>query len=178
MISEQSGKKDSKTDEFIFRYRWYIGSVLLLCIMLSGGYLYWRTSENNELRIMNNGGAEQLSKKIDEQNVKIAELENKINGIATIATTNEVSAPTTDSGDVAGVATKTTANSSPLSAKINLNTASASQLDTLPGIGPAYASRIIEYRNNNGGFKDISEVQNIKGIGSKTFEKIKDLITI
>lgn len=62
--------------------------------------------------------------------------------------------------------------------KVNINTASLEELDSLPGIGPVYAQRIIDYRQSNGGFKSIEEIQNVKGIGSKTFEKLKDRITI
>lgn len=61
---------------------------------------------------------------------------------------------------------------------ININTASLSELDSLPGIGPAYAQRIIDYRENHGGFKSVEEIKNVSGIGTKTFEKIKDKITI
>lgn len=61
-------------------------------------------------------------------------------------------------------------------AKINLNTASAEQLDTLPGIGPAYAARIIAYRDEHGGFSTIEELQDIAGIGPKTYERLKDLV--
>jgi len=60
---------------------------------------------------------------------------------------------------------------------ININTASAELLKTLPGIGDVYAQRIIEYRNNKR-FNSIEEIKNIQGIGDKTFEKLKDLITI
>ncbi|NLO89277.1 MAG: ComEA family DNA-binding protein [Clostridia bacterium] len=62
--------------------------------------------------------------------------------------------------------------------KININQATLEQLDTLPGIGPAYGKRIIEYREKNGGFKSIEEIMEVSGIGPKTFEKIKDLITV
>ena len=61
---------------------------------------------------------------------------------------------------------------------ININTGSLDELDTLPGIGATYAQRIIDYRTQNGGFKSIGEIENVKGIGPKTFEKLKDLITI
>jgi len=60
---------------------------------------------------------------------------------------------------------------------ININTAPAELLMTLPGIGEVYAKRIIEYRNNKR-FNSIEEIKNIQGIGDKTFEKLKDLITI
>jgi competence protein ComEA len=62
--------------------------------------------------------------------------------------------------------------------KININAASAEELDTLPGIGPAFAQRIIDYREVNGPFKSIEEITLVSGIGDATFDKIKDLITI
>lgn len=61
---------------------------------------------------------------------------------------------------------------------ININTASAEELDTLPGIGPSIAQRIVEYRTQNGPFATIDEIINVSGIGPATFEKIKDLITV
>jgi comEA protein len=63
-------------------------------------------------------------------------------------------------------------------APLNLNTASQSQFETLPGIGPAVAARIVEYRQKNGNFKKVEELMNVKGIGEKSFLKIKALITI
>jgi competence protein ComEA len=65
-----------------------------------------------------------------------------------------------------------------LDGKININTATVEELDTLPGIGPAFAQRIIEYRESNGPFKSIEDIILVSGIGDATFAKIKDLITI
>ncbi len=64
------------------------------------------------------------------------------------------------------------------SVKININTADFETLQELPNIGPTKAQAIIEYRNQNGGFKSIDEIKNVKGIGDKTFEQLKDLICI
>ena len=63
-------------------------------------------------------------------------------------------------------------------AVVNLNTASASQIATLPGIGEKAAERIVEYREKNGGFKKVEELMNVKGIGEKSFLKLKPLITV
>jgi len=63
-------------------------------------------------------------------------------------------------------------------AKININTATRAELETLPRIGPAIAQRIIDYRTANGDFKRIQDIQNVRGIGPATFEQIKDLITV
>lgn len=62
--------------------------------------------------------------------------------------------------------------------KININTASQEMLESLPKIGETIAARIIEYRNTYGGFDSIEEIKNVKGIGEKTFEALKDLITV
>jgi len=60
--------------------------------------------------------------------------------------------------------------------KININTASKEQLKTLYKIGDKLAQRIIEYRQKNGGFKNIEELKNVSGIGEKIYEAIKDSI--
>jgi len=63
-------------------------------------------------------------------------------------------------------------------AKLNINTATQADLEKLPGIGPVLAERIIKYREEHGPFKTIDEIQNVKGIGKKKFETIKDLIAV
>lgn len=63
-------------------------------------------------------------------------------------------------------------------ALVNINTASAEELMSLKGIGEVKAAAIVEYRRENGKFRSISEVMNVKGIGLKIFENIKDCITV
>jgi len=61
---------------------------------------------------------------------------------------------------------------------VNINTASKSLLEDLPGIGPVYAERILEYRQKNGGFKSKEELMEIKGIGEKTYAGMEECICI
>lgn len=137
-------------DEFLLKYRYLIGGILIAIILAGLGTIFWEknsrkksTAENNiiaELRIQNDQLREQLS------NTAKAQIAG--------ASTSE------DQGD-----------------KININTASAAELDKLPNIGPARAADIVAYRESRGGFKTIEEIKNIKGIGDKSFESLKDLIT-
>ena len=63
-------------------------------------------------------------------------------------------------------------------ATVNLNTATLDQLETLPGIGRKTAERILEQRQKSGGFKKIEELMNVKGIGEKSFLKIKPMVFV
>ena len=62
--------------------------------------------------------------------------------------------------------------------KININTATQTELETLPGIGPSTATKIINYRKEKGKFKDIEDIKNVRGIGDSKYKQIKDLIKI
>lgn len=62
--------------------------------------------------------------------------------------------------------------------KVNINTADSAELQSIPGIGPSKADRIIEYRNMQGRFNTIDDIKNISGIGNKTFESIKKYIVV
>lgn len=71
-----------------------------------------------------------------------------------------------------------TAESPGNNARININTATLAELVSLPGIGEVIAQKIIDYRAEIGGFKNIEQIQGVKGIGEKKFGSIKDLITV
>lgn len=62
--------------------------------------------------------------------------------------------------------------------KVNLNTADLSQLQTLSGVGPVTAQKIIDYREETGGYGSVEDLKNVSGIGDKTFEKLKNDVTI
>nr|UWI49099.1 DUF655 domain-containing protein [Clostridioides difficile] len=62
--------------------------------------------------------------------------------------------------------------------KININTATLGELDTLPGVGEATANKILQHREENGQFTSIEDIKNVNGIGDKKYENLKDLICI
>lgn len=62
--------------------------------------------------------------------------------------------------------------------KVDLNSASQRQLEELPGIGPRTAERIIQFREENGPFRRIEDLMNVRGIGEKKFERLKELIRV
>lgn len=69
-------------------------------------------------------------------------------------------------------------NSDKSSGKVNINTADMSELQSVPGIGPATAQKIIEYREHNGKFKSVEDILNVSGIGDKTLENMRPYITV
>ena len=66
----------------------------------------------------------------------------------------------------------------PAAATINLNTATASELEKLPGIGQKVAARIVEYREKNGPFRKVEELMNVQGIGEKSFLQFRSQLTV
>jgi competence protein ComEA len=77
--------------------------------------------------------------------------------------------PTAPSGAASGVDTN---------GLVNLNTATADELDQLPGIGPALAERICQWRDQNGGFSAVDELQEVSGIGEQRFAELQPLVTV
>jgi competence protein ComEA len=62
--------------------------------------------------------------------------------------------------------------------KVNLNTATLAQLDSLPGVGPVLAQRILDHREKNGPFRTVSDLRQVDGIGDTRYEQLKDLVTV
>ncbi|MBQ9498403.1 MAG: ComEA family DNA-binding protein [Selenomonadaceae bacterium] len=121
----------------------------------------------------------------DTGNLRLIDAVNTAGGLTDLADTEAINlaAPLTD-GQHIHIPTKEiflqakNSSAAPSSDLVNINTDDAERLATLKGIGPALAQRIIEYREQNGGFKSIDEIKNVRGIGQKKFDAFKDKITI
>jgi len=79
---------------------------------------------------------------------------------------------------VQGVAPPAAGASGVSGGKVNLNTADLATLETLPRVGPAMAQRIIDWRTSKGRFSSIQDLMGVTGVGDKTFEQLKDLVTV
>ena len=89
---------------------------------------------------------------------------------------NKQSKTTEKSQNTTSISTNTTGKNQ--NTKVNINTATQTELETLPGIGPSTASKIVSYRKENGKFKSIEEIKKVNGIGESKYKKIKELIKV
>ncbi len=181
-------EKEWNFGEWVEANRVVIGSILIVLILISGSFLLWR---ENYFKPTMEKQLEGQEIEIKELKLEIETMKGQISDITKLQSEAKVSSPAIASDlenniDSSKVAATTQSQSSiknvalpvAIPGKINLNTASLAQLDSLSGIGPTYAQRIIDYREQNGGFKSIEEVMNVKGIGEKTFEKFREKIAI
>lgn len=104
----------------------------------------------------------------------------KINLALLLKDEMQVNVPCTAGAGVTGSATAgaAAASTNTTNDKINVNTASAADFDKLPGIGPALAERIVQYRAANGMFGDITDIKKVPGIGEAKYNQFKDKITL
>lgn len=130
----------------------YLGSINLAYILEDGMKIYIPNNQEKE--------------KIEKENSNIL-IETERNSI-TNANTNNISIEHSSA----------TTNKQNKNSKININLATQSELESLPGIGPSTALKIVNYRKENGKFKKIDDIKQVSGIGDSKFNKIKDLIVV
>ena len=109
-----------------------------------------------------------MGRNVTDEYVQLKQSQGNINSAATVAATQ------TDTA----AADNSTASQPQEKGKYNLNTATVEQLQDLPGIGEVIATRIVRYREANGGFTSIEDICQVDGIGEKRFEQIKYFITV
>ena len=167
-------KPKFEPSKLVEKYKFIIGSILLVLILCLGGYLLWR---ENYQKPAQDDKLSSYESRINDLEKKISELEKtKLESSNNQATNNQsASQPADSAGTVAGA---TTSASQPVTGKVNINTASAAELVALPGIGSTLAGYIIEYRQSHGGFKSCEEIMQVKKIKQGVYSKIKDLIII
>ncbi len=185
--------------DYIYQKRTLIGGILIGVIVIGAGVLLYSynsreqittTQNQNEITVdiegaVNNPGVYKLK-----DGSLIQDAINLAGGLSDRAD-NELMAKEINRADVlknnqkilipikieASQQVAGTETSAQNSDKININSATLEQLDSLPGIGPVYAQRIIDYRKKKS-FSSLEEIMEIQGIGEKTFAKFRDLITI
>lgn len=154
--------------------------IFVLVFLLCGAWSLWESREEKaELLYTSFASPEQFQGTANEER-RVSGNSARFSGEDTKAT---ASAANADGGGEEEVRRETKAEYSGESEteaekRVNLNTATPEELQTLPGIGPATAKLIVEYRAQYGGFAAIEEIQNVKRIGAKTFEKLRDKICV
>ena len=87
-------------------------------------------------------------------------------------------APHASAAQTSSRAKASSANAAASNLVVNINTASATELEALPGVGAKTAARIIDYRQKNGPFKKVEDLMNVRGVGEKNFLKLKPQISV
>ncbi|MEG0156195.1 MAG: helix-hairpin-helix domain-containing protein [Anaerovoracaceae bacterium] len=103
---------------------------------------------------------------------------SSINRAAVVKDGDKIFVPTAGEEGAAAPGPGGTSGQSQKEGKVNINTATSAELQTITGVGPATAEKILLYRSTNGSFAAPEDLKKVDGIGDKTFEKIKDFITI
>lgn len=138
--------------------RWAVPVAALLAVIFSAGFLAGRASAPYQIAAATERPAQQTAKAEDEQ----AQTEQPT-AAAEIETAQAADAAQTQDAPTE---------------KVNLNTADADTLQTLPGIGAVLAERIIAYREVSGGFATIEQLMEVSGIGEQKFESLREFITV
>ena len=158
-----------------------IKSIVTVIIIFICGIIYITRPEEKkiEMHIKDNISSklnieENLSKQIDSSNVIE---ETSIKGQDNIEVIDMISESYDAKSDIGN--NKKIEIEKPKNAyQVNINTASSEELEKIDGIGPSIAKNIIEYRNKKGGFAHKGEIKNVKRVGAKLYDKIKDYITV
>ncbi len=146
-------------------------SALLLLGLLAGQVRRYLERDSSPIRVE---GLQRLVP--DSSQADSTGVSNASSSVAIEGSEGVISTPKVVGAGEAGVAEQP--SDSPKPKKLNLNQATEEELETLPGIGPVLAGRIIEWRRNHGSFQRLDDLQLVKGIGEKTLRRIAPLVTV
>ncbi len=181
-----------------FRKNLYFYIIAIVCVVLFGYWYLERISPENRLVFMPNNGNEEtqtgdthtimvyVSGNVNTPGVFAVETGSRVSdaielagGVTSDANTELIDmAALVYDGQTIHVPAKGEDIPQPEDKRINLNTATAEELTSLSGIGKVTAEEIIKYREQTGGFAQIEDIMNVKGIGEKTFERLRDYIKV
>ena len=161
-----------KDKKWIRKGKFYI----LLFLLCSALYLFLSVEERGE-KVLYQGRAGEQSEAADAMEKETDAMENETESAAKNSSQIIRDAKNESENTTAKEQVKELV-SEKKNGKININTATSEELQSLKGIGPSTASSIIAYREEYGGFSSIEEIMNVKRIGEKTFAKIKDRISV
>ena len=160
---------------------WTLITILLVVTIIAGGILVWsRYSRSQPVEIS-------ISKSSSQEQLNLIYIGGAVTNPGfyplragdSIEALTQAAGGTTSSADLGGLKLYVPAVEEEKSPqKVNINRAEAWLLEALPGIGETRAQAIIDYRRENGLFRNVNELTKVEGIGTTTYEKIKDLITV
>ena len=158
---------------------WAAVILLLIIMIVAGSVLIWSKYDRSPPIEVNLPPAPEISGQISVAGAVNVPGYYPLQEGDSIAALLETAGGTTAAADLDGIKLYIpSANEAEVSQKVNLNHAGAWLLQALPGIGETKAQAIIDYRQQNGQFRHISEITSVEGIGTATYEKIKHLITV
>lgn len=173
---QEQNKKGERKYVFVLDSRFLLLGLLVLAVVFGGGVVYGRSLAPGQ-------GAYMTADAPDANQPLIPANQEDVDPTVLDAPQNPTDHETADAEEgetpfVEGESGTEPPAQPQVNKKININTASATLLDALPGIDPSKAQAIIDYRNANGSFTDISHIKRVKGIGDATYADLKDLICV
>mgnify|MGYP001585677135 CR=1 FL=1 len=137
-----------------------------------------RTTTSSDDKVLKDLEAKQQAILAQLANIKLDQPAGFSSDSSTASSSDTPSASSTDQASKPASSTSMSASSSVISGTVHLNTADAAALETLPDIGVSKAQAILDYRTAHGRFSSIDELDNVKGIGTVTLEKLKPYLTL
>lgn len=161
------------------KYRLHIALGLIVTVVAASALLFWQNKDSTDRLKKEKISWEVKANNLEKENLdlkdKIIQLEQSTQSTIVDQTNSIINS---EIGQVKSASSASNQSVLSVSSRVNINTADARELDSLPGIGPTRAQTIIDYRNNNGPFQSSEDIMKVSGIGQATYDKMKEKITV